>query len=156
MQTESTDSNPEFSTLEASADAVLSARGYQRVAGKDSTAWIDPRSGPPRTAIRFTLCSVPNDLFEVPDSIFFGVRQVWATCLGIAPTAIGPESETVAPSTEVFRGDYVRNIPAGKRKIDSIIQRVQTVYDADGNALETSPVPLRADSGALVVMEVST
>jgi hypothetical protein len=156
MHREPIDSGPDFSTLEAYADAVLSARGYQRVPGKDSTAWIDPRSGPPSAAVRFTLCSAPNGLFHVPDSIFFGVRQEWATCLGIAATAIGPVSEMVGPSSEVFRGDYVRNNSAGKRKIGSIIRQVQTVYDADGNALETSPVPVRGDSGAVVVIQVST
>jgi hypothetical protein len=153
MQTEPIDNGPDFRALEAHADAVLSARGYRLVRGQDWTSWIDPRSGPPRAAVRFTLGSVPNGLFNVPNSIFFGAREDWATCLGIAPTAIGPVSEPAGPSSVVFRGDYVRNTRAGKRKIDSIIEQLQTVYDADGHALETSPVPLRGDSGAVVVVQ---
>ena len=152
MQSEPIDNGPDFRALEAHADAVLSARGYRRLPGKGSTSWIDPRSGPPRAAIRFTLCSVPNGMFTVPDSIFFGAREDWAMRLGIAPTAIGPVSETLGPSAVVFRGNYVRNNAAGKRRIDSIIEQVQTVYDADGNALETSPVPVRGDSVGVVVV----
>ncbi len=72
--------------------------------------------------------------------------------LGIAPTAIGPVSETLGPSAVVFRGNYARNNAAGKRRIDSIIEQVQTVYDADGNALETSPVPVRGGSVGVVVV----
>jgi hypothetical protein len=88
----------------------------------------------------------------VPNSIFFGVREEWATCLGIAPGAINPARETVGPSSVVFRGAYVRNNPAGLRRINSIVEQVQTVYDADGNALETSPVPMNSGSGAVVVV----
>jgi hypothetical protein len=58
----------------------------------------------------------------------------------------------VGPSSVVFRRDYVRNNPAGKRTIDSIIGQVQTVYDAEGHALETSPVPVSGDSGAVLVL----
>jgi hypothetical protein len=150
------DNGPDFRSLEAHADAILSARGYKIQQAKGSTSWIDPRSGGHRFAVRFTLCSVPNDVFNVPNSIFFGVREEWATCLGIALTAIGPVSETVDPSSVVFRGDYVRKNSAGKRKIDSIIQKVQTVYDADGNALETSPVPLNRLNGVVVVCQAWT
>ena len=50
----------------------------------------------------------------------------------------------------------MRNNPAGKRKIDSIIAQVQTVYDADGNAFETSPVPVSGDSGGVVVSQAWT
>jgi hypothetical protein len=152
MQSEPIDNGPDFRALEAHADAVLSARGYRRLPGKGSTSWIDPRSGPPRAAIRFTLCSVPNGMFAVPDSIFFGAREDWAMRLGIAPTAIGPVSETLGMSAVVFRGNHVRNNAAGKRRIDSTIEQVQTVYDADGNALETSPVPVRGDSVGVVVV----
>jgi hypothetical protein len=156
MQTEPIDNGPDFRAMEAHVDAVLSARGYKLLRGKGSTSWIDPRSAPPSAAVRFKLCSVPNGIFNVPNSIFFGAREDWATCLGIAPTAIGPVSETVGPSSVVFRGNYVQNNPAGKRKIDSIIDQVQTVYDADGNTLETSPVPVSGDSGAVVMTQAWT
>jgi hypothetical protein len=152
MQSEPIDNSPDFCALAAHADAILSARGYRRLPKKGSTSWFDPRSGPLRAAIRFTLCSVPNGMFAVPDSIFFGAQEDWAMRLGIAPTAIGPVSEMLGPSAVVFRGNYVRNNAAGKRRIDSIIEQVQTVYDADSNAFETSPVPVRKDCVRMVVV----
>ena len=114
MQTIPINNDPDFRALEAHANAGLTAKGYDSLARKGSTSWIDPRIKPADAAVRFKLCFFPN-------GIFFGAREDWAASLGITLTTLGSVSETVRPSTVVFRGDYVDNTPAGKRKIDSII-----------------------------------
>ena len=114
MQTVPIANDPDFRALEAHADAVLTAKGYSSQLRKGSTSWIDPRIKPADAAVWFKLCFFP-------DGIWFGAREDWATSLGITLTAIGPTSETLRPSTVLFRGDYVQNTPAGKRKIDSIL-----------------------------------
>lgn len=114
MQTIPINNDPDFRALEAHADAGLTAKGYRSQPRKGSTSWIDPRIKPADAAVWFKLCFFP-------DGIWFGAREDWAASLGITLTNIGPTSEPVSPSTVLFRGDYVQNRPAGRRKIDAII-----------------------------------
>lgn len=114
MQTIPIDDDPTFRALERHAQAGLVAKGYASQARKGSTSWIDPRIKPADAAVRFKLCMFP-------DGIFFGAREEWAEELKVRLDTVGPEAETVRPSKVVFRGDYVEDTPAGRRKIDSII-----------------------------------
>ena len=112
MQTVPINNDPKFRALEGHANAGLSAKGYDSLARKGSTSWIDPRIKPADAAVRFKLCMLPN-------GIFFGAREECAVSVGINLATFGPVSEDVRPSSVKFRGDHVENTPAGKRKIDS-------------------------------------
>ena len=114
MQCIPVNDDADFRALEAHADAGLSAKGYKLEPRKGSTSWIDPRIKPADSAVRFKLCFYPN-------GTFFGAREEWATALGVSLASLGTVSETVRPSPVLFRGDYLENNAAGKRKIDSII-----------------------------------
>ncbi len=114
MQTIPIDDDPDFRELEAHAQAGLSAKGYKLEPRKGSTSWIDPRIKPADAAVRFKLCFYPT-------GIFFGAREEWADDEGVSLTSIGSKTETVSPSPVRFRGEFIKNDAAGKRKIDSII-----------------------------------
>ncbi len=105
--------DPDFRALEAYANAILTAKGYGPLARKGSTSWIDPRIKPADAAVRFKLM-----MYE--DGIFFGAREEWADDLSISHAAIGSDSRAPMPSPVEFRGDFIRNDAAGRRKIDTI------------------------------------
>lgn len=104
----------DFRALEAHANAGLTAKRFASLSRKGSTSWIDPTIKPADAAVRFKLM-----MYE--DGIFFGAREEWAHSLGIALTTIGPESRAPMPSAVEFRGDFVENNAAGRRRIDAII-----------------------------------
>jgi|GEM_PF-6787870 len=108
------DNDPDFRALEAHANAALSAKGYDSLARKGSTSWIDPRITPADAAVRFKLM-----MYE--EGIFFGVREEWANALRIPLASIGSESRAPSPSKVEFRGEFIHNDAPGKRKIDAII-----------------------------------
>lgn len=114
MQTIPIDDDPDFRELEAHAETGLCAKGYKLEPRKGSSSWIDPRIRPADAAVRFKLCFYQS-------GIFFGAREEWANAEGITLASIGSRTETVSPSPVKFRGDFIRNDAAGKRKIDSII-----------------------------------
>jgi hypothetical protein len=114
VQTIPINNDPDFRDLEAHADAQLAAKGHKLGAHKGSSSWTDQRIKPPDAAVRFKLAYFAN-------GIFFGAREDLATQVGVALNSIGSTTETVLPSTVRFRGDFIQNDAAGKRKIDSII-----------------------------------
>jgi hypothetical protein len=116
--------DPDFRALEMHAERTLSARGYKREPRKGSTSWIDPRIRPVDAAVRFKLCMYA-------DGIFFGARQEWANSLGLALKTVGHTSRAPSPSPVEFRGDFVENNAAGRRRIDAIIALLDEAQSSD-------------------------
>jgi len=107
--------DPDFRALEAHANAGLSAKGYALAKPlQGSSSWTDPRITPTSAAVRFKLM-----MYE--EGIFFGAREDWGNSLGIAQATMGSESRGPLPSKVEFRGDFVENNAAGRRRIDAII-----------------------------------
>jgi hypothetical protein len=103
--------NPDFRALESTATAVLQPMRYKLVQHQGSSSWTDPADD----IVRFKLCN-----FEA--WFFFGVREEWASVLGIPLSTVGPRSCSVNPSPVLFRGDSVTNSPEGQGRIEAIVE----------------------------------
>jgi hypothetical protein len=115
MQTIPINDDPNFRALEAHINAALSLKRFLLVPRKGSSSWIDKNIKPADAAVRFKLCFFPGT------NIFFGARKEWANQVPVQWGKIGIVCETVHPSPVLFRGDYVHNNAAGRRRIDAII-----------------------------------
>src|SRR5437867_4030695 len=115
MQTIPIDDDPDFRALEAHVNAQLTARGFALEQRKGSSSWIDRSAMPADAAVRFKLC------FSL-SGILFAAREDWAHSLAISLDKLGSVSDRVVRlSPALFRGDYVKNNAAGRRRITEIL-----------------------------------
>ena len=108
-----TQQRPRFRALEAHANARLTAK--LRLETKEQLDLVD------RSTDKACRCRRSLQALLFPQEYLLRRREDWTTSLGITLTTLGPVSETVSPSTVLFRGDYLDNTPAGRRKIDALI-----------------------------------